>query len=944
MKSSRSLAFFTVFVLGSFLVDSPPCALAAQVTSPREQFGFNIGDDYCLANYKQLETYWHRLDKESDRVKVEPIGLTEEGRVIWMAIISSPANHKKLARWREIATKLTLAEGITETEARKLSEEGKAVVWIDGGLHATEVLGAQQLIETVYQLANGKDAETQRFLNDCVTLCVLVNPDGMDLVSDWYMREADPKKRSAAGLPRLYQKYIGHDNNRDFYALTQSESKAINQVLYREWHPNILYNHHQSGPQGTVLFCPPFRDPFNYNVDPLVTSGIDAVGASMMQRFLVEGKRGATVRSGSRYSTWWNGGLRTTCYFHNMIGLLTETIGSPTPMFIPFLVDKQLPRGDYLAPIAPQAWHFRQSIDYSVTANKAVLDYASKHRSELLFNKYLAGRNAIQRGKSDSWTITPKRVEAAQKARKGTPFARASATNEFARLFQKPEQRDPRGYIIPSDQPDFLTATKFVNILIQNGVKVQQATADFEAVKQKYPAGSYIVPCAQAFRAHVLDMFEPQDHPNDFPYPGAAPTPPYDIAGWTLALQMGIRFDRILDEFTGPFAAVDEVTLPPPGEVAGQSGALGFFLDGRVNDSFRAVNRLLTAGLEVRRLKTSFAGSGYNYPAGTFYVQRDIGSIPKLEKIAGELGVQFIGSPASPYNQSERVKPVRVGLWDRYGGSMPSGWTRWLFEKFEMPFQVVFPPELNAGKLREKFDVLVFVDGAIPARGTGASTNQTATTAPSEPSDAPAPERLDASTEQNLPADLRARRGSISASSTIPKLREFLEQGGTVLTIGSSTSLAQHLGLPVSSHLVETNKDGKESALSSEKFYVPGSLLEVKLDTSHPLTYGMEGEIDVMFVRSPVFKLGEGAAEQGVQRVGWYEGKESLRSGWAWGQERLDGGAAIVEARVGQGHLILFGPEIAFRAQPHGTFKLLFNGILGAGMVGEKIPLRAAGR
>jgi hypothetical protein len=212
-------------------------------------------------------------------------------------------------------------------------------------LHANEVLGAQQLLETVYQLVSKTDSETNRFLQDVIVLATLVNPDGMELVSNWYMRETDPLKRSLNGLPRLYQKYIGHDNNRDFYLSSQPETEAINRVFYHEWFPQIVYNHHQTGPPGTVLFAPPFRDPFNYLFDPLVVSGIDLVGAAMHGRFLAEGKPGATSRSGTLYSTWWNGGLRTTVYFHNMVGLLTETIGNPTPMEVPFLPTRQPPQG-----------------------------------------------------------------------------------------------------------------------------------------------------------------------------------------------------------------------------------------------------------------------------------------------------------------------------------------------------------------------------------------------------------------------------------------------------------------------------------------------------------------------------------------------------------------------------------------------------------------------
>ena len=351
-----------------------------RVTTPKAHFGFNLGDDYCLANYEQYAAYLAKLEKDSDRIKVVSIGETAEKRKQLMAIVTSPANHKKLDRLREISRKLARVETLDPDEAKKLAAEGKAVVWLDAGLHATETLCAQAQAETIFRIVSGTDAETLRILDDVVILFVHANPDGHDLVADWYMRDKDPKKRSLAGLPKLYQKYIGHDNNRDFYAHTQAETRNMNKVMYREWLPQIVYNHHQTGPPGSVLFCPPFRDPFNYNFDPLVVNGIDAVGAAMMQRFLVEGKPGATTRSGARYSTWWNGGLRTTCYFHNMIGLLTETIGSPTPMRVPFSPNLQLPRADYLAPVEPQAWHFRQSVEYSVTANKAVLDYASRHR------------------------------------------------------------------------------------------------------------------------------------------------------------------------------------------------------------------------------------------------------------------------------------------------------------------------------------------------------------------------------------------------------------------------------------------------------------------------------------------------------------------------------------------------------------------------------------
>jgi hypothetical protein len=280
-------------------------------------------------------------------------------------------------------------------------------------------------------------------------------------------------------------------------------------------------------------------------------------------------------------------------------------------------------------------------------------------------------------------------------------------------------------------------------------------------------------------------------------------------------------------------------------------------------------------------------------------------------------------------------KPARVGLWDRYGGSMPSGWTRYLLERFEFPFEVVFVPTLDRGDLNQKFDVLIFVDGAIPPRtgGTGRGGG----------GDQPPPAGDNAG-DENTPAEYRGRRGSITAARTLPQLRKFLEGGGTILTIGSSTGLAQQLGLPVANHLADKGAGGQERPLTREKFYVPGSLLRTNVNAKHPLAWGLPDEVDVMFQSSPVFRLPDATAvaasgssgetatgEASIERVAWFESKSPLRSGWIWGEQYLSGGTAIADARVGQGRLVLLGPEVLFRAQPHGTFKFVFNGIFRAG-------------
>jgi hypothetical protein len=914
---------------------APALVAQARITTPKEFFGFNIGDDYRLATYTQFVDYWKKIDAESDRMVVQEIGKSAEGRPQLMAIVTSPENHRNLATYKDIATKLARAE-ISEEEAQRLAGEGKAIVWIDGGLHASEVLGAHQLIETSYQMVSRTDPETMRFLNDCIILFVHANPDGMELVSSWYMREPDEKKRSTGGIPRLYQKYIGHDNNRDFYMGAQAETQNMLKIQYQEWYPEIVYNHHQTGPAGAVLFAPPFRAPQNHHFDPLVIYGIDLVGTSMHTRFALEGKPGAVRRDQAGYQTWWNGGLRTTVYFHNMIGLLTESIGNPTPIEIPFTPEKLIPQENYVYPITPQTWHFRQSIEYSVTANRAVLDVASRHREQFLFNIYKMGRNAIDKGSRDTWTDYPRRIAAVMeqiqkdRAEQAEGNARLAAMGGFSGVqpskyfaeLRKPELRDPRGFIMPSTQPDFLAATHLVQALQKNGIDVLRASQAFTAAGKSYPAGSYVVKTAQAFRAHVMDMFEPQDYPNDLQYPGGPPKAPYDNAGYTLAYQMGVQFDRILDGFECPCQKIQGLAEPPNGTVAG--GGSGYILSHQQTDAYYAVNQVLKNGGEVYWAKAAFTANGKTYPAGTFYVTGKGASRAALQKLAQEEGLSFEGAN-KPNVETMRLYPTRIGLWDNYGGSIPSGWTRWLFEQYGFDFNVIYPAELDAGNLNAKYDVIIFVDGGIPESdrqggGGGGGGGGFGGAPPSA---------------ESIPAEYRERLGRVTVAKTVPQLKEFMENGGTVITIGSSTSLARHLKLPVGNHLVERMQDGTERELPREKLFIPGSVLQATVDNTAPLAAGIPQKVDMFFDNSPVFRLEPDALLKGVKPVAWFDTDKPLRSGWAWGQGYLKDGVAAVEAKVGNGMLFLFGPEITNRGQPHGTFKFLFNGIYYGAAMGK---------
>jgi len=933
----RSLAFVALALVISLAAPSAQApAPAPKVTTPEQFFGHPIGADYVLPNYTKFTEYVRKLDAESDRMVVQSIGKTAEGRDQLMSIITAPENFKKLDRYREISRRLSQAEGLTDDQARALAKEGKAVIWIDGGLHATEVLGAQQLIETIYQFNSKNDEETLRILKDVIILATHANPDGMELVSNWYMRNTDQKQRSTGQLPRLYQKYIGHDNNRDFYMMNQPESVNMNRILYREWFPQIMYNHHQTGPTGTVMFSPPFRDPFNYVFDPIVVNTLDQVGAAMHTRFDAEGKPGVTTRSGSNYSTWWNGGLRTMAYFHNQVGLLTESIGNPTPQTIGFVPDRVIARGDLPFPITPQVWHFRQSIDYSLTANYAVLDFAQRYRESLLYNIYLAGRNSIKRGNTDNWTVYPRRVaevkDAIAKDMKvdGGSDSRmvsggriATVPEKYYAIVRKPEYRDPRGYILSANEGDFLTATKFVNIMIRSGLTAHRATAPFTVAGKQYPAGSYVFKGAQAFRPHLLDMFEPQDHPNDFQYPGGPPIPPYDSAGWTLAFQMGLKFDRVLDAFDGPFEKIPDVIKPAPGKVTDTAGAVGYVVNHRNNDAFIAINRLLKANEEA-----FFVGDrGYQSADGTgvIYITAKPTTGALLARAAADLGLSFTAVTQRPAGAMYKLTKPRIGLWDQYGGSMPSGHLRWLLEQFEFDFERVFPATLDAGNLKAKYDVILFPDGGIPETDSAGGGGGGGFGGP-----APNP--------QDIPEEFRAHLGRVSIAKTVPQLKAFAEAGGVLVAFGGSAVLGHHLDLPVSDHLVEVAQDGTERPLPGTKFYIPGSILSVAVDNTNPVAFGFEKKVDVFFDASPVLELAPDAALRGVKTVAWFDTKTALRSGWAWGQHYLEGGTAAVEAQLGRGKVFLFGPEITFRAQPHGTFKFLFNSIY----YGTSVPAGAA--
>ena len=864
-----------------------PAALA-QVPDPVDFFGHEVGADYKLINYTDMVAYFRKVEAASDRIKLVDIGPTSYGQRMWMSVITSPKNHARLDRLREISHTMAHPEGVSREQAEALAREGCAVIWIDGGLHATETIAGQNIIELVWRMTSRDDAEVRRILDNVVLLVTPVNPDGYELVANAY------RATRSTQTPVLYQRYVGHDNNRDFYALNQLEARNISRVFYRGWCPQVMYNHHQTAPRNTIIYTPPFRDPFNYQIDPLVVRGIEIVSAHMNHRFALEDKPGVISRSGASYSAWWNGGLRSTTYFHNMIGILTESFGRPEPTRITQTLSRRLPYHDYPQPVGSQLWHARQTVEYLQTANFAMLDYGARFGDDLLLGMHTMASRAIAKGRRDHWTVTPRLVEEAKRRDDDTVFSDRS-------------WRDPRAYVLPADQPDWSAATRLARTLWRGGIDLHVAEEAFPLNGKVMPSGSLVIRCDQPYRAHLLDMMEPQWHPDDMR--NGKPIPPYDAAGWTLSMQMDVRVERTYEALDGPFEPLAELPafarrdLP----VAGSH----WRLDARDLHTIVAVNRLLAKGCDVR------IGEDGHYRVTVTPTASAV-----LGKAARELGVRAVASNGEL--DGSRVRPVRVGLFDVFGGHMATGWDRWLLEQMEFPVATVWGERIQRGNLRQDYDVLVFHTGLPGPRDLDRARRRR---------NPPDLDKLRAA----LPpfedwSDLEQRVVQLTGDKALPAIREFVRQGGTLLALGREVEkVVRHFDLPVEvgTHVADPDAEGGRRRTTREEYYVPGSLLGIDVDTSHPLARGASAEMAAMLYRTATI-LDVPDPKPTIDVVASYRAQDPLLSGWAIGTEHLLGKAGVVEARVGAGRIVLYGIDATYRGQPLGTAKMFFQGILTA--------------
>lgn len=881
----------------------------AEPLSPEDVFGFTPGDDYKLASYEQMENYYRQLAAESDRVLLREIGQSVLSRPLLLLTISSPANLANLDRYRFISEQLARAR-VDSVTAASLADVGKAVVWIDGGLHATELAHGQMTSLLAYRVATEESAEMRAIRDEVIFLLMpVMNPDGLEIVRQWYESQlGTPFEQTRP--PELYHHYVGHDNNRDFFMNNMPESKAVAMVLYNEWYPQIVYNQHQSSPGYARIVIPPYSDPVNPIIHPGVTTGLNEIGSAMGNRFALEKMPGAISDVG--FSMWWNGGMRTVPYFHNMIGILTETgHDSPSPRYYdPKLFPRMLAvhanasaAGLVVAEDAsgvpdarvlyPYPWpggesHFSEPVSFMVTGSLAVLRAAADSRLKWLTNIYRMGRDSIESGESGA---------------NGTRY-----------------------YLIPADQRHRDETINLVNILLEGGIEIDRANEPFRAGENRYATGSFIIDSAQAFRPYLVDLLEKQVYPDTRLDPSGQSKPPYDIAGWTLPMQMGVSVVKIADEIEVDATRLDGAVVAAPGSVRGNAG-FGYALSHAENASIKAVNALLRDGENVSWSNEAFRSGRNSFAAGTFVVDLagDL-TVERVETLAQEFGVNFVGLGSGRTEELSALQPPRVGLYKSYVAFMDEGWTRWLLESYGFDPVSLTDEDLRAGDL-SKFDAIV-----IPHPDAGVYFKDS----------------VDAILTGHSPGSMPQQYVGGMGLEGAFALQQFVLAGGTVVALGDASDFAmQQFGLPVRNIV---------AGASSQDFSIPGSLLRANVNTADPLGYGMTEEVAVNFVNGAAFAvLGQsGCADdllnqrdcREISRGGrplvdmpsaaafdaivTYAPDDVLMSGWATGTEHIANKAAMVRVPHGDGEVIMFGFRPQFRGQPRGTYKLLFNALLAA--------------
>jgi hypothetical protein len=863
LKKYFSFPMFFSFLIVLVL----PANSKDRILSPEEFFGFRVGADFHLINYEQAVKYWRELEKTSSRIRLFEYGKSSEARPMIFAAVSSEENIASLDHLKEISKKLSLVRGLSEEQAQKLAQEGKAIVWVDGGLHATEVAPAQHIIQLTYDLLSDDTPKTKKIRDNVIAMLALPNPDGMDMVAEWYAKNLGTPYETSP-LPWLYQKYIGHDNNRDSFMLSVPETQNINRLLNHEWYPHIFYNHHQESPFPTLIFVPPDSEPTNPNLHPILLRWQNLIGAAIALGLETEGKQGVISRY--LFDTWYPGYVTQVCDFHNIISTFSETFlfNYATPQF--FRVEefpdefKDFATSLFFTnPWKGGWWHLRDAVEYCLTASKSVLDLASKHREELLYAKYAMGKETIEHY----------------------------------------EKEPPYGWLIPQEQRDPGVTVELINKLIALDIEVYETEIPFRADGIAYPAGTYILPTSQPFGRLLKTLFEIQAYPDLRVYPmlwqsivepiklKIPPLQTYDVLGWTLPLQMGVKAVMMNNPLDVKMERVSKANLKE-GSISGH-GNYAYAFPYEANNCANAVNRLLKADIEVLWARQSFESEGKAFLPGTFIVP--LSGVPedKMKNLARELylDIKKINQPAI---KTSKLKKLRVGLYQPWMADMDEGWTRFVLENYEFPLITLHNAEIRAGLLNDRFDVVI-----LPSQNSDSIIN-------GHPKGTMPPEYV----------------GGISEAGVL-NLKKFVESGGTLAALGSACDLAiEQFQMPIKNIL---------KSLKPEDFFASGLLLRANFDQDKTIAYGMPQEAAVFFADSPAFQILPALEEKDApQAVAKYSAKEIVLSGWMLGESYLQNKAAAVEVPFGNGRIILLGFRVQHRGQTKATFKLLFNAIFSS--------------
>ncbi|RLI09061.1 peptidase M14 family protein [Candidatus Bathyarchaeota archaeon] len=843
--------------------------MSTDIPSPEEFFGHKMGADRRLVRWDRIVEYFWTLDR-SPCVKVTELGRSTEGNPFLLAIVSSPENIENAEAVREMSYRIAHPKGLTEAEAGRIIREGKTVVAMTMSIHATEVGGTQMAPELAYELATSPDLEEVR-RNTVLLLFPCFNPDGQIKVVDWYSRWLGTEYEGVP-TPFLYHKYTGHDNNRDAIHLTQVESKMVSRVLYREWYPQAYIDHHHMGSYGARFYIPPFANPIDPNVDPLVWTEQELYGGMMAVMLEEAGKTG--VESAATYPGEFMPTFNYVPCWHNICGMLTESASAKlaTPIYVHYHQLKPSRRGrpEYRAqmgfphPWPGGWWRLRDIVEQQKISALATLRVAAAFREMILRNMYLKARRSIEAG----------------------------------------VREPPYAFIVKPRQHDELTAYKLLRMLMEMGVEVSRSRREFTADGVTYPRGTFVIFTSQSCRPYIISLLRRTFyHAGPFSRrPDGTPIAPYDLSTYTVAEFMGVDLHEVEEPFDGSFETLTSIRLPR-GSV--EEGRAGYLLDCALNESYAAVNRLLKRGREVHRLLEAVKAGDKTFEAGSFFIPGQPGLEEELRRLSKRHHLVFAAAPSSGL-KTKPVRMLRVGVYQRYwGGNIDEGWTRWLLEQYRFRYKTLRDADIKRGKLRDKYDVIVL---------------------PSDQKCLILGEGIEEYYEKRFkglfvlpkfPPEYRSGLGK----EGVEKLKEFVEAGGVLVALGESSNFAiDELKLPVKNVLAD---------LKPDEFLCPGSTLHVNVNKDHPLTYGVSDALLILFRNHPAFEVKAGMSNEDMQVVLSYPDERIMESGWLVGEKHLSRKAALIDAKLGEGRVVLFGFSPQFRAQTDATFKLFFNCLLG---------------